>query len=219
MGRKKENINPVCGRNLKVLLSDNKMTQKRLAEELGYTEQHISLIIKGTRRMTEETARKIVALFPGTRYEWLMGYDGFRTEMEKALSSAVDELKLVAINRDFIKALLFENGFELQQFGGLFKYGERAPIKRLNGEVVSSISEVEYTALIKELWQYGSYLIQKHIAGEAGYNHSLLDAWEKAERFYYKNGGTDEDENNVHTPLTYEEAYKIYERGDGKRDG
>ena len=33
MARKREDINPVCGRNLKVLLSDNKMTQKELAKE------------------------------------------------------------------------------------------------------------------------------------------------------------------------------------------
>lgn len=218
MGRKKKEINPVCGHNLKVLLSDNKMTQKDLAAELNYTEQHMSLIVKGRRCLTEETARKIAAMFPGTRYEWLMGYDNFRTDMEKALSSVVDELGIVAVNRDFMKALFFENGLELQGFGGLFKCGERIPICKLDGEVVSSISEPEYTALIKEIWQYGSYLIQKHIAGETGYNHSVLNAWEKAKGFYEERG-TGEDRDSTYTPSTYAEAYKIHGQKGEKKDG
>lgn len=82
MSRKKEDINPASGLRLKSLLAAKGITQKDFAAEFDYTEQHISQIIKGKRRLTAEMARKVADEFD-CRYEWLMGYDDFKTLNER----------------------------------------------------------------------------------------------------------------------------------------
>lgn len=78
MSRKKEDINPASGVRLKSLLAAKGMTQKEFAGKFNYTEQHVSQIVKGKRRLTPEAAHKIADEF-FCRYEWLMGYDDFET--------------------------------------------------------------------------------------------------------------------------------------------
>ena len=94
MARKKEEINPVSGLRLKSLLATKGITQKDFAAKLGYTEQHISQIIKGKRRLTAEMAHKVAEEF-SCRFEWLMGYDDFETLNERlhAISDADYEIR------------------------------------------------------------------------------------------------------------------------------
>jgi len=89
MSRKKEEVNPASGLRLKSLLVANGTTQKDFAAKFGYTEQHISQIIKGKRRLTSEMAHRVAEEFC-CRYEWLMGYDDFKTLNERmhAISEA-----------------------------------------------------------------------------------------------------------------------------------
>lgn len=90
MSRKKVEINPIRGERLKMLLIENGVDQKELAEKIGYTKEHISYIINGRRNLTEDAAQAIIKLFPGTRIEWLMGYDEFKTNHEKNWKPFVD---------------------------------------------------------------------------------------------------------------------------------
>lgn len=84
MGRRKTEINPVRGERLKELLAENNITQKDLAEKIGYSKEHISFVVVGKRNMPEEMAKIISRHFPYVRFEWLMGYDNFKTEDDKA---------------------------------------------------------------------------------------------------------------------------------------
>lgn len=84
MGRRKTEINPVRGEHLKELLAENHITQKELAERIGYSKEHISFVVVGKRNMPEEMAKTISRYFPYARFEWLMGYDDFKTEDDKA---------------------------------------------------------------------------------------------------------------------------------------
>lgn len=93
MGRKKVEINPIRGERLKMLLNENGVDQKELADKIGYTKEHISYIINGRRNLTEDAAKLIVRHFPGTRIEWLMGYDDFLTNYEKTWKPFMNELK------------------------------------------------------------------------------------------------------------------------------
>lgn len=81
MSRKKVEINPIRGERLKMLLIENGVDQKELANKIGYTKEHISYIINGRRNLTEDAAQAIIKQFPGTRIEWLMGYDDFKTPL------------------------------------------------------------------------------------------------------------------------------------------
>ena len=84
MPRMKSEINHESALRIKELLDDNDMKQKELAEKLHYSEQHISLILTGKRPLPVETAKEIARLFPPVRFEWIMGYDNFRTPTEYA---------------------------------------------------------------------------------------------------------------------------------------
>ena len=168
MARKREDINPVCGRNLKVLLSDNKMTQKELAKELHYTEQHLSLIINGNRRLTVEAAKKIATLFPGTRYEWLMGYDDFRSDSE-LISTAIDMIYGDTENRHIFTEVVFDLcGYKLEyfqkgaKFPGIVLDDDCYGIIK-NNLIVAYMSVGERSELFHEILNYAKYLVNNAV--------------------------------------------------------
>lgn len=76
---------------VKKVLGSLGMTQKEFAAEFGYTEQHVSYIIRGKRNLTVEAAQKISQKYPRFRFEWLLGYDDFETEHDK-MAAAVGSL-------------------------------------------------------------------------------------------------------------------------------
>lgn len=80
--RKQSEINIVSAFRIKELLHDHNMTQKQLSDKLHYSEQHISLILTGKRPLLVSTAQEIASLFAPVRFEWIMGYDDFRTPTE-----------------------------------------------------------------------------------------------------------------------------------------
>ena len=80
MGRKRVEINPERGKRLKELLGDYDMTQQDLASRLGYAKEHLTLMVNRKRNITEEAAEAIIQMFPGTRKEWLLGFDDYKTE-------------------------------------------------------------------------------------------------------------------------------------------
>lgn len=92
MSRKRVEVNPIRGERLKMLLIENGVDQKEFADKIGYTKEHISYIINGRRNLTEDAAQAIIKLFPGTRIEWLMGYDDFKTNHEKGWKPFVDSI-------------------------------------------------------------------------------------------------------------------------------
>lgn len=82
MPRPKVKINPICGKRLKELCKEQKITQTKLSEIIFITQQTLSKIVNGECSLTEQTARKIVNIFPIYRIEWLMGLDDYKTEAE-----------------------------------------------------------------------------------------------------------------------------------------
>lgn len=87
MSRKASKINEKIGSRVKELLGDLGMTQQEFAAEFNYTEQHISYIVRGKRNLTVETAQAIAKKYPTVRFEWLLGYDDFKTEYERFAAS------------------------------------------------------------------------------------------------------------------------------------
>lgn len=116
MSRKRTEINPVRGERLRQLLSEQGVDQKDLAEEIGYTKEHISYIINGKRNLTEDAARAIVQMFPPTRFEWLMGYDGYKTETEKMLSEFNDFNNEWKTRLRAVRVLAYLSGYNIELF-------------------------------------------------------------------------------------------------------
>lgn len=88
----KKVIHPKSGERLRELISDLNMTQAQFGARIGYGANHVSYVATSGRRLTEEFARKIVQEFPDIRYEWLMGYDDYKTEIEYKNSKLDEEL-------------------------------------------------------------------------------------------------------------------------------
>lgn len=88
MARKQTEVNPICGERLRSLLEKYGMEQQELANRIGYTKEHISYIVNGKRRLTQEAAEAIVKLFPETRVGWLLGYEEHETDHDIILETA-----------------------------------------------------------------------------------------------------------------------------------
>lgn len=65
---------------IKIILEREHITQQDLADSLDppMEPQNLSRIMR-TGKVTEKTCRKIVAVYPKYRIEWLLGYDDYMT--------------------------------------------------------------------------------------------------------------------------------------------
>lgn len=56
------------------------MYQQTLADEIPLTAQYFSAMINGSRPFQVSVAKRIAEIFPPVRYQWIMGFDDFKTE-------------------------------------------------------------------------------------------------------------------------------------------
>ena len=189
MGRKKVEINTIRGDRLNKLLAKNGMSQKDLAETIGYTKEHISYIVNGRRNLTDDAAQAIVKLFPPTRFEWLMGYDDFETPllkdgyialkpfMEKKIREKAVTAFFKAVNltfkpnvpdnstlnlniTDFCKLPISEIDSAMDEFASLEKTDKAYIIKKDN-EVLGYCSNDERKALFEEIFSFVEFKLSR----------------------------------------------------------
>ena len=86
MGRPKTEIKPKPAERLKMLCDDEGITQKDLSKKIHISPQTISKIINQRSSLTEDNAKRIIDLYPKYRFEWLMGYDPYKTTSELNLA-------------------------------------------------------------------------------------------------------------------------------------
>lgn len=89
----KSELNTECGKRLKECLQEFPMTQNRLAELTGYSQQYISNIVVGKKPMTVKAA-KLFAEHLHVREEYLLDEDDKKTvtEMFKKRKNLFDQL-------------------------------------------------------------------------------------------------------------------------------
>lgn len=117
MARKRE-INQESGMRLKELLTERKVTQERLSEILECSVQHVSLIVNGKRRLTEENAQIIAKQFPPVRSDWLLGKDDYKTEYDYQSEVIMEEISQIERKRN----TLFERYECIQNILRMFGY-------------------------------------------------------------------------------------------------
>lgn len=91
MGRKKIEINPIRGENLKTLITITGLTQQEFADRIGYSKEHLSYIVNGKRNLTDEAAEHIISklsILPNcsessVTLEWLLGYTNYKNSAEQ----------------------------------------------------------------------------------------------------------------------------------------
>lgn len=87
MPRKPVEINPECGKRVKKWLDYVDITQEELAKRINWSQQHISRVINGRERLTEDRAKDIADKIPDKNGEhiladFLLCKIGAKTERE-----------------------------------------------------------------------------------------------------------------------------------------
>lgn len=175
MSRKRIEIDPECGRRLKELLIENKMTQIELSKRLNCEAQHISNIVRGKRNLTLDMAQRIVGeVFPGcVLIEWLLHLSDFKTQADKDENSkkAWAELRQTEIFYDkvfrcFIDSIesLCGYGFHSQETDSLI--GDYIAVNDSTGEKVGVIPTKSFERLRCEIENFASYSINLLIKNE-----------------------------------------------------
>lgn len=176
MGRKSVEINPKCGERLSEWLTEAHMTQANLAEKIGYTQQHISNIIRGKKNMTpdfaqlvSEKAPKLIngADFICVRTQWLLCMDEFKTEGDRTRSIGEKYVEEDSLIEKLIELHGYEVG-EYLQWGQVDDEGQEyaiplVSIKAPNG-AIRYFQTKDYKALIKGFKDYleGQLLLKFH---------------------------------------------------------
>lgn len=167
MSRKPVEINQECGLRLRLLLRERNITQKDLAARLGCEPQHISNIVLGKRRLTEDSVYRITSeVFPDVRPEWLLCRDDFKTEEEKALAARAAWEEGITTGRLydqafrlFIDGIEDKSGYGLHSQGGDILIGEYIVVTDKTGKAVGAVPAEDFNKMREELEHYASYLV------------------------------------------------------------
>lgn len=197
MSRKHIEIDPVCGRRLKSLLTKRKVTQCALAEKLDCQPQHVSHVVCGKRRLTAELAQRIVdEVFLDINIEWLLNRSECETIAEKEEYSQKmweDGQRVSAfydkIFQCFIESLEDMRGYGLRTGESNLLTGEYIAVTNAIGEPVGAIPAESFQRLRTEVENYASYLIQRIIKDELepipGSGKEGIEKWQT-----FKSAGT-----------------------------
>lgn len=130
------------GDRVREVRKEHEWTQQRLAEAIGLQPNHISMIEKGKRGLTLDKAKQIAALFPPTRFEYLMCFDNFKTPMQKQIHPIAKRLaEKSRCNR------AVENFFDT--FNLKFELNFSDPeLEKIGQKKLSDLSEEEVESLI-----------------------------------------------------------------------
>ena len=168
MTRKKETIDPICGERLRLLLAQNGVKQKTLAEKLSYTPQHVSLIIRGKRGLTLDAARKIINLFPSTRIEWLLGQDEYISN-DAISEAAIKRGEEVLARLEKSENILYSYVSDILQGIGYSvpaHLSDSASIIQVNdhsGRIVGYIPQAAFSSCCEEIRDISEFLVNRHI--------------------------------------------------------
>lgn len=125
MSKKERITNPKQGENLKTVLIEQKLTQKKAAELFNYSEQHICNVIKGNRQLSLEFADRVIEKYPNYRREWLLGQDDAIThEVANMFLQREFGLKVKLFNYDncmqenYVILSSLESGYNIRNVNG-----------------------------------------------------------------------------------------------------
>lgn len=110
MARTKQEINSKSRERLKRICEDLHITQKRLSEATGISENTLSKIATGRGPLTRQIAEEIIKACPSYRIEWLMGFDDKPHETEMIKIHGIETLTKCLSAIEFLSAAGIEIG-------------------------------------------------------------------------------------------------------------
>ena len=191
MRKKIPNPHGEPGERVKYIRTMHGWTQQQLAETIDVEPTHISMIENGNRKLTVEKAKRIAEAFSPTRFQYLMGYDDYRTPTEAILKPLAQET--VDKNRQEAALLLLAEslGVDFVQTGdgipadlesifsaGIVSKKQKEFILSLSGDVdysvvrngvkIGTIDASAYYHYLREMRDFAEYLLEKLCKGVAG---------------------------------------------------
>ena len=177
MSKYKIDSNPVRANRLRELMSEEQLTQERLAEYIQCSQKTISRnLINCT--ISEPRAQKIIKAFPQYRLEWLLGYDDYKT--------VEDYNRHMTITNEFHDAMTKEFNYD-RAVNLLFAYVskrvcEREDIKDPKPLPPSSNANPDYYAFISaQLKDYAEFLYKSYLN-----NGKTNNAWRECRQLPLK---------------------------------
>lgn len=165
MSKPKTQFNRKANERVKLLISENKMSQRMFANSINYTEQHISKILsdKNPTPISLDTASRIAAVY-SVRTEWVMGMDDYRTN-EEYIDARLDRVQTVAeAVHSIIKSTYANENVEIKFYKkeAFEKFGvtmtEDCYALVCGGRIIGMIGLSEYLTLRQEILHYSAYL-------------------------------------------------------------
>ena len=161
MARPKVEINPECGKRLKILLEETGEKQVVLSKKIPLSQQTISRIIRGKANLTPENAARIAQLYPQYSKYWLLGEFPIDIKsIDDLWHASIDMLRSQDERRQnknlAIKTILEYCGFSFETTNG---FNRTVKQKKTQKEVSLSYPEVldycdELTAIFKGFAEY-----------------------------------------------------------------
>ena len=186
MPRKTVKINPIRGKRLKELISESEYSRTEFASKVGYSPEHLSYIVNGRRNLTEDCAKAVISIFTDVRLEWLLGFDDIKTVSEfdqlplkrRLTETANQHIIFQAILENFgYRAKLIDNSsvpdlsFDtfrenpaefFEKFVTLSQQLDKVSYTfSLDGETVGTCSSIEFELLIRDVFAYIEFRLEK----------------------------------------------------------
>lgn len=161
----KKTINTKSGERLKELIISHDMTYSEFGKSVNLSERTINSYVSNTRRLTEDSARIITQIYPEVRFEWLMGWDDYKTEKEFTVSK---------IDKEYLNQ--HQTYFEWLNKIGVVGKALPAFGYKLRTAYFANSSEAEKIEAenYKELWELFKILIERN-------NEKLLNIFDENE--------------------------------------
>lgn len=157
MGKVSAELSKKRGEKVKQLLRENRMRQIDLANKIHVTPEHLNAVLNGKRTFHEELAKAIADVF-NVRYEWIAGYDDFRTKddyneapLKKIIANACDK-------RTVFSAMLFALGYDKS----VLDYSDYADTTLLDIEGMCPEDFAEYLVGVSQQVDKIEYSFQKN---------------------------------------------------------
>lgn len=170
---KKSNIE--LGNRVSKVRKASKQTQAWLAEQLGVEPNYISMIETGKRPLTVKNAQKIAALFPPVRFQWLVGWDDFKTEDDENDYERQRSKRAGIMEEEMMKKIARQAGYELSYqsipMDELFRGGDAYILSDVSG-VTTGLTLSEYLDFWYDFMDYAAFRLKRTV--ERKRNHSQI---------------------------------------------
>ena len=158
-------------KRLNELMSDTGITQYALAKKTEIKQSNLSGMMRGRTNVSEPAAKRIAEVL-GCRYQWLLGYDDFKTDADLVMRIA-DDASDNRKKKQALFALLSELGewrisdlestlsADLQELPIVGEYAESFPYARIsNGETTRNLNRNDFERLVSKLVDYFNFELE-----------------------------------------------------------